>query len=280
MENSSPSIYNYTDYRLFLRDFYNYRKILDKKFSHRFIAVHVGASSSGWFSDVINGRINLTRTYQISLCKLLHLRQRESDFFEALVDYAQAGSLDEKNRYMQKIISFKEVNPSLIGQKHFEFYSKWYITAIRELLMFYDFKDDYKSLGKMLNPPVRPAEALQAIEILLSFGFIEKDSKGFLRPVTKTITKDTAFRSVHWGNFVTSMMKLAIESVDRHDADIRDISAVTINLSQENFHLAKAHIEELRRRLLALAEQDNSDNTVYQCNIQLFPLSRSNKDSK
>lgn len=280
MENSSPSIYDYTDYRLFLKDIYNYKKTLDKKFSHRFIANHVRATSSGWFSDVINGRINLTRTYQMSLSKLLHLRQRESDFFEALVDYAQAGSLDEKSRYMQKIISFKEVNPSLIGQKQFEFYSKWYITAIRELLLFYDFKDDYKALGKMLNPSIRPNEAQQAVDILLSLGFVKKDSNGFLRPVTKTITKDTAFRSVHWGNFVTSMMKLAIESVDRHDADIRDISAVTINLSQENFQLAKAHIEELRRRLLALAEQDSSENTVFQCNIQIFPLSKSSKDSK
>jgi uncharacterized protein (TIGR02147 family) len=279
MENSSPSIYNYTDYRLFLRDIYNYRKTLDKKFSHRFIANHVGATSSGWFSDVINDRISLTRTYQMSLCKLLHLRQRESDFFEALVDYAQAGSLEEKSRYMQKIISFKEVNPSLIGQKQFEFYSKWYITAIRELLLFHDFKDDYKALGKMLSPSIRPTEAQQAVDILLSLGFIKKDSNGFFKPVTKTITKDTAFRSVHWGNFVTSMMKLAIESVDRHDADLRDISAVTINLSQENFQFAKAHIEELRRRLLALAEQDSSENTVFQCNIQLFPLSRSSKEA-
>ncbi|NLG17436.1 MAG: TIGR02147 family protein [Fibrobacter sp.] len=273
MENQL-SIYDYSDYRLFLRDIYNRRKETDKKFSHRFIAAHVGASSSGWFSDIINNRINLTRQYLTALCKLLHLSAREIDFFEVLVDYCQSGALAEKNRYMQKIFSFKEINPALVQKEQFEFYSKWYISAIRELLLLYNFKDDYHELARKLDPPIKPAQAKQAIVVLLSIGFIKQNREGFYKPVERNISKSTAFRSVYWANFVTSMMNLAIESIDRHSSDVRDISSVTVNLSPEGFKTAKAEIDALRKRLLALSGMETKQFATYQCNFQLFPLTQ------
>lgn len=99
MDSNAPSIFEYTDYRLYLRDTYTLRKKKDKKFSHRYIALHVGATSSGWFSDIINSRINLTPIFVPKVSKLLGHRQRESDFFELLVHYNQAESLEMKNRY-------------------------------------------------------------------------------------------------------------------------------------------------------------------------------------
>lgn len=273
-----PSIFSYSEYRKFLKDIYMYRKVLDSKFSHRFIATHVGASSSGWFAGIINNKINLTGSYLAKLCKLLQLKQREADYFELLVNYDQAATLDEKNKYLQRIITFKGVDPDLILSGQFEFYSTWYITAIREILISFDFKDDYKVLAKMLNPPIKPAEAEQAIEILLRLGLIQTDKYGFYRPVKQTITKDASFKSTHWANFMTSMMKLAQESIDRHDKEKRDISSVTIGLSAESWMTAKNEIAYLRNKLLALSEKDKKHAAVYQCNIQLFPLSQITKE--
>lgn len=74
MENNipvKPSLFSYTEYRKYLKDMYAYRKELDRKFSHRFIAIYVGATSSGWFAGIINNKINLTSNYITSLCKLL-----------------------------------------------------------------------------------------------------------------------------------------------------------------------------------------------------------------
>lgn len=281
MENDppvKPSLFAYTEYRQYLRDIYAYRKELDSKFSHRFIAMHVGATSSGWFAGIINNKINLTGNYITSLCKLLQLKQRESDYFELLVHYDQAGSLEEKNKYLQKIFTFRGVDPAVIVADQFEFYSTWYITAIRELLFFHKFKDDYKLLAKMLNPPIRPSEAQHAVEVLLRLGFIGIGTDGYYKPLKQTITKDTAFRSTHWGNFMTSMMKLAQESIDRHDKEIRDISAVTVGLSYNSWMIAKNEIACLRNKLLALSEQDRRHAAVYQCNFQLFPLTQIQKD--
>lgn len=273
-----PSLFSYADYRKYLRDIYFYRKEIDKKFSHRFIAVHVGATSSGWFAGLINNKINLTSGYMVSLCKLLHLKQREADYFELLVHYDQSGNLEEKNRYLQKILTFKGVDPSLVQPEKFEFYSIWYISAIRELLFFYDFKDDYKALAKMLNPAIKASEAEHAIKILLKLDFIKPDYQGFYRPVKITISKDSAFKSTHWGNFISSMIKLAQGSIDRYQKDERDLSSVTVALSTDSWMIIKNEIAYLRNKLLALSEQDKKHNVVYQCNFQLFPLTRVKKE--
>jgi uncharacterized protein (TIGR02147 family) len=105
-----PNIFNYADYRIFSNDYYHFLKQQDRKFSHRLIAYKTGSSSAGWFSDVVGGRINLTGMYLLKLAKLFKLTAREKNYFEVLVGYDQAGSLDEKNAFMEKMMSFKELN--------------------------------------------------------------------------------------------------------------------------------------------------------------------------
>lgn len=280
MEAATPSVYDYTDYRQYLRDAYSCRKEMNRSFSQRYIAMRVGASSSGWFSDIVNSRINLTRTHLVSLCKVFGLSQRESDFFELLVNYCQAASFEDKNKTFQKMLSIRDVNKSLVNREQFEYFNYWYYTAIRELLFTYNFRDDYRSLARMLDPPIKPSEAKKAISVLDTLGLIKVNSQGYYKPVEKTLLKDAAFRSVHWGNFISSMIELGKESVERHKASQRDLSAVTIGLSPEKFEIARTEIAELRKRLLALSEQDDNHEAVYQCNIQLFPITKRRKGSK
>ncbi|MFP4164739.1 MAG: TIGR02147 family protein [Chitinispirillaceae bacterium] len=269
-----PSVYDYIDYRKFLRDAYEFRKKKNRGFSQRYIVMKVGASSSGWFSDLVNSRINLTRTHLVNLCRVFGLSQNESEYFEELVNYCQAVSFEDKNRTFQKMLGMKDVNKSLVSREQFEYFSSWYFTAIRELLLTYDFKDDYRLLARMLDPPITPSDAKNAIEVLRSLGLVRKNCEGYFKPVERTIIKDSAFKSVHWGNFISSMIRLAMESINRHEASQRDLSAVTMGFSAEKFENAKSEIAKLRKKLLALSEQDKNHEMVYQCNIQLFPLTR------
>lgn len=279
MNQKLPRVYDYTDFREYLRDVYQARKKVDRRFSQRYIARSVGASSSGWFSDIINGRIPLTATYHRALVTLLGLRPREADFFELLVQYGQTTNLEDKNRYLGKLLAFKDVQPLVVSRQKFDFYRYWYYTAIRELLIYSDFCGDYAALTALLEPGIRPAEARQAIDTLEAIGLIRKDEKGCYRPVDRTISKDSTFQSVHWRNFVTSMMKLAIESVDRFAAEDRNISSVTVGLSESGWKIACNEVALLRKRLLALSERDTNPEKIVQCNFQLFPLTKNMKDT-
>lgn len=274
MEPSEPNIFVYTDFRLFLQDYYKTRKAKDRKFSHRYIIEKVGATSAGWFSDVVNGRIALTSSHLIRLAKLLRLKPNEDAYFEALVHYGQAGSMDEKNRYLRKALAFKEVKADLVGKDRFEFYSKWYYTAIRELLFFHDFRGDYTALGKKVNPPIRAEQAKQAVRLLEKMEFIAKAPGGGYQPRVNVLRKDPSDKSLHLANFLKTTMELGIEALERYDKEHRDVSALTLSLSEPAFQQAREEIKALRKRLLALMGEDSDPAKVYQCNIQFFPLTQ------
>lgn len=275
MTKPSTRVFAYSDYRQFLKEFHEEAKRLDRNFSHRFIASKVGASSAGWFSDILKGRINLTGSLLAKLVHVLGLKESESDYFEALVQYNQAGSIEEKNRHFRRMMAFKEMRADVVGADRFEFYSKWYYTAIRELLFFHEVREgEYDVLAKKLEPPIKPAQAKEAVALLQRLDFITKDAQGRLRPTSTTLKKDSSFKSLFAANFLRTNMELAMEALEKFQKEQRHISAMTLSYSPAAFDQATAEIETLRRKLLALMEGDPSPEKVFQLNIQFFPVTQ------
>ncbi len=271
---TQPDIFTYLNYREFLADYYRHRKSVDKRFSHRFVMEKVGATSPSWFNDIVKGRINLSGRLLLKLTQLLKLKPRETDYFETLVQYDQAAGLDEKNRSLEKIMSFKGMKMDVLGKEKFEFYAHWYYSAIRELLFFYDFDGDFSKLARKLNPPIRKEQAAKAIELLDKLGLIRKQAGGHYRPTSENIIKDSGFKSLHIANFIRTNIELAFDAFARIPKEERDISTVTVCLSPKGFEEIKAELKSLRHKLLALAERDKEPETVYQCNFQIFPTTK------
>ena len=280
MSLKKPDIYSFTDFRLYLKDLHTFNKNEDKRFSHRFIASKVRATSSGWFSDVLSGRINLTANYITRLIAVFKLTNAEAEYFRALVDCNQSSSLEDKNRYLELLLEGKKSGAKVVSKEQFAYYSTWYIPVIRELLFFYDFNGDYKKLARMIRPAIRVAEARSAIEILKELQFIAPDTRGFLKPKDAILRKETSFKSIHWANFQKSAMELGTEAIDLFSKEERDISSVLVSLSPETLQVARNEVTHLRKKLLKLSEADKHRNTVYQCNIQLFPTSRQHQKSE
>lgn len=274
METGKVDIFQYTDFRLFLQDYYRSRKAGDAKFSQRFIMEKVGATSPSWFNDVAKGRINLTGTYLVRLGQLLRLKAKEQDYFETLVHYQQAGSLDEKNRYMEKMMSFRDLKMDVLGKEKFEFYANWYYTTVRELLFFYDFDGDHAKLARKLRPSIRKEQAARAIDLLEKLDLIRKRAGGHYRPTSENVIKDSRFKSDYIANFIKANIELALDAFERVPSGERDMSTVTLALSAKGFEEVKAELKGLRKRFLEIAERDASPTTVYQCNLHVFPTTQ------
>ena len=69
------------------------------------------------------------------------------------------------------------------------------------------------------------------------------------------------------------MMRLASESIERVPAEKRDITSVTISVSEESYTAIIEKLRALRKELLELAESDMNPEKVAQLNLQLFPVS-------
>ena len=98
-----PVIFDYLDYRAFLRDMFKYRKQQAKHFSYRFFARKSGFKSPNFLKLVTDGDRNLSYESITKVAKGFSLKKQEQEYFEYLVLMNQAGTHDEKNRYYIKM---------------------------------------------------------------------------------------------------------------------------------------------------------------------------------
>ncbi len=268
-----PDLYCYLSYRDYLRDTYQLLKAKDSKYSFRFISQKVGSSSPSWLSDIIKGRINLTENYLAKLVLFFKMGKKQERFFKLLVSYDQAPSHEIKRKYLEEILMSKELKVDLITVKKFKYFSEWYIPVIRELLFSVSFTgDDYQVITKSLTPSIKEKEARDAIDTLIDLELITKDASDNWRPTAKVVSKDSSIASVYIPAYHLENIRLGSESIERYGKDERNISSVTMNLTEEQYLSACEEIKRLREKLLNMSSVSGNSGPIYQCNIQLFPV--------
>jgi uncharacterized protein (TIGR02147 family) len=273
MIRATVDIFHYDDFRRFLKEFLAAKKAERPGFSHRYLIEKVGATSPGWLADVLQGRLRLSDRFLPKLAEALGLTRRETEYFEALVRFNQADTVEARRLQMDRMLSFRELRVDLVGKDRFDFYSAWYVPALRELLCCLEYRGDTATLAKKLRPPISPAQARRSLEILTDLKFVVKDAQGKLKPAVPLVKKDKSEPSPHLRQYLLDLMDLAKQSLERFPSGSRDVSCLTLALSEEGFREAKDELKRLRRKLLERAAGETRPRRVYQLNLQLFPLS-------
>lgn len=268
------TIFEYMDYRDYLRNLFEKRKADNPFYSYRLFSQKAGFKSPNFLKLIIDGKRNMTKESVYRVAKAFGLNKSESDYLENLVFLNQSKTLDEKNLYLSRVMRYRgKCDPLLLESSAYEYYSQWYNPAILELVTLPSFKGDYTRLAKTIVPPVTPGEAARSVELLCKLKLVEKQDDATFIKKTSSITTGPQVRSVAVANYHKSMMQLASESIERCPAADRDISSVTVAVSSETYTLIKEKLQKMRRELLELAEADTSPQRVMQLNLQLFPLS-------
>lgn len=273
-----PNVFDYTDYREFLRDAYRENNDRNPAFSYRYIASKVGFRSASFFSQILKGKSNISVSTAARFAAFLKLKRKEIDFFEALVHYNQAKTHAEKKLAFERLMSFRGSRVKIVGADSYEFYEKWYYTAIRELLWFEPFRGDYDALARKVSPAIKSAEARQTIALLLRLGLAARDSQGRIvraDSVSSSTGYEASATAIH--NFQLQTLSLAGEAIDRFPRDKRSLSTLTFSLSDKGYQAIAEELQGFRRKLLKIAESDAGEDTVYQVNFQVFPLTRPNE---
>jgi uncharacterized protein (TIGR02147 family) len=270
----SLTVFDFTDYRLFMKAYYQFQKQNNPAFSHRYFALRAKVNSSGFYKNVMDGKRSLGRSLIVRFAEAMELRKKESDYFENMVYFSEAKTVEEKRTYFERMMALRKLDAYLVQSSQFEFYSKWYYSAIRELIGLIRFKDDYAALGRLLDPPIRPDQAEKAIKVLEGLKFIAKDEKGIYRQSQNHITTGSEVESLNVANYQIACMDLAKEAIDRHEAANRDMSTLTLSLSKPAFEAMKEEIIAFRKKLLAMEKQFPKADRVYQLNTHFFPLSK------
>jgi uncharacterized protein (TIGR02147 family) len=269
------SIFDYSDFRKFLDDYYKSSKKEKSYFSYRYIASRVGFKSAGHFTQILNGQANLSQHLISRFIDFLKFSRREAEYFELLVNFNQAKTQDDKKRYFERMAKYKEIKMRILNPDEYEFYRKWYYAAICDILSFYPFKGDFHELARMVEPAISPAKARTAIELLEKLHLIRANENGVYEKTDTAISAGSQGNSIALTNHAIEMIDLAKDSISRLPKEDRNISWVGVAVSPPTFETIQEEIRALRKRIIAYAQEDmNPEKRVYHFNMQFFPLSK------
>jgi uncharacterized protein (TIGR02147 family) len=266
-------IYEYIDYRKLLKDLYEDRKREFSFFSYRYIAQKVGFSSAGFFINVVQRKRNISSEFIFKFAQLFKMKRAETEYFELLVMFDQAKNHDQKKYYFEKILASKKSKVKITDAQHYEFYSRWYYTAVREVLNFYKFDGNYAELAKKVSPSITPAEAKKAVALLEGMGFIRKSERGYYQLVDDIITTGYDAKSLAITNFLISTTELARQAIDRFPRERRSMSTLTFSCSADGYAQIEERLKRFRREILEIVRSDKDIDRVYHINFHVFPMS-------
>jgi uncharacterized protein (TIGR02147 family) len=271
---SFPTLTQYSDFREYLRDYYETHKASNPDFSYRYLALRAGINSSAFYKYVIDGKRNLTKASLLKTCLALKLKDRDAEYFENLVFFNQAKTLREKNVFFDRLTKLRgQYETRLVGKDQYAFYSDWYHSAVRELLACLDFRGDYDHLAERLLPPITSLKARESVALLCKLGLAKKNAQGRFIPCDPVLTTGGTVASDVIRDFQLRMLALAAEAYDRVPGEDRLMSTVTLSISPETLDLFRRRIRELKSEMLEAARLDAAADRVYQLNLNLFPLS-------
>lgn len=274
-ERKLPSVFEYVDYRAFLRDHFEVSKATNANYSHRFFARRAGLSSSNFLKLVMDGKRNLGPTTIEKFVKALKLPPDEAAFFADLVALDQAQTVADKNRAFERVAANRRfrVARRLEGPL-FKYLTHWYYPAVRELAGRPDFRDDPAWVAEQLMPKINLRQARAALTTLRQLGLLVEDEHGRLVRGDTSLTTGHEVRSIVIPAYHRQMIEQAAASIENVAPDARDVSALTVCVKASSVDDLKQRIRRFREEMLHRCDEEVEPEQVYQLCIQLFPLSR------
>jgi len=275
-------VFEYSDYRKFLKDYYDNEKLNNKIFTYRYLSQKVGFKSIGHFTQILQGKANISISLIDRFARMLKLKKREAEYFRNMVLYNQAKRHEDKKNYFEKMVSFKEFAVKIVDIRQYEFYDKWYYSAVREILDFFSCDgNNIEEIGKLVDPSISVLETKKSLELLESLNLIKKDEHGYYRKSDAVISTGYEAEALALSNFTINSMELAREAIDRFPKKQRNFSWLTLAVSEKGFLAIQEGLRAFRRQALEIARNDEEANRVYQFNFQIFPVSKPyNKKNK
>ena len=271
------SIIEYSDFRKYMRDFYEERK-LRHVFSWREFSKAAGFSSSSYMKVVCDGKSNLSRIGIERTGQAMGLVGFEMDYFRAMVNFGQETDETKKKAAYEEMLSIAKIHKvRIIEGDLFEFYESWRNPVLRELAPLMPGATPGE-LAKMCYTDVSATEIKQTLDFLTKAGFLKKNGENTYIQ-TETSIKGSpeatklAIREMH-----REMAKIAANSLDLARTE-RNFSGITMGISKDSYEQIVKELDECRRKIVSIAAGDKNIDQVYRLNLQLFPLTRKAREN-
>ncbi len=264
---------DYGDPRSYLQAVYLALKSADPHYSYQKFSEDLGLGSAN-AHGVISGRRPLTQKSALKIVSVLALVGVQKKYFLAMVEAMRAKTRGERDEAFAARMELRsKVLPTELDRKQLSFFEHWYHAAILEILRLPDSRDDAEWLSLKICPEISKQKVEESLALLLDLGYIARDPESQkLRPTDATISSGNEVLGLALQSYHRQMLGLSLDALDYLPREERDISAITITVSQSLVAQMKDDIIALRKRFLNQSAAESAPDDVVQLNIQLFSL--------
>ena len=273
-------ILEYTDYRLYIADYYADRKA-KSAFTWQEFANAAGFTSPVYLKYVSEGRFNLSEDAAVRVAQAMDLAGFEPEYFCEMVKFDHAKNDAEKKAAFNRMLAIADAHKAKILEgDSFRFFSDWKNPVIRELAPAMPGAKPL-ALAHACRPKVSAAEVSETLKFLVNAELLQKDEDGNYRQTEKSVTTGpmnatpVAVRGLH-----RQMGEIALEAIEGVSQDNRNFSGLTLGVTRGAYEEIVKEIAEFRKRVVAIATRDNETDEVYRMNIQFFPMTNKGLNKK
>lgn len=285
-----PRLNAFTDYRMYLREFYEYRRAqtrnLLRPYSYATFAAAADIKSPNYLKLIIDGQRNLSTEMARRFAKAMGLSKEETEEFLALVDYTQATEPLERNRFLKVLADFRVRQQLKNGEINAETWAKvpsWVTWVLYSLA-------DQKSVGfspdelyELMRGKARAEDIRRSLEKLLASGELHKTENGEVVKGRELMSGSEDVPVAMVRKLQAELIYLGLESLFQDQAHEREFGAQTMALTEKEFEQLKFELRQFRKRWakdVGVARKTEKGDRVFQLNIQLFPVTKGAKGEK
>jgi len=275
MQSTELNIFKHTSYRAFLSEYGEEKKSKHKNWSYGAWARKLNLSATASLTMILNGQRNPGKDITQKFLKYFKFNKKEASYFQDLIllekvqnDPRLCVLLMEKLERQSPHSNFVKIDDNQL-----RVISKWYYYALREMIHLENFKEDYDWIAKKLNFKVTASEVKKAIQDLVDLKLLDRNMKGELICSVGAIDTQSDIANEYLKRFHEQMIDHAQSSIRKTDVEYRSINGQTITINTKDLPKAKELISKFQDDLCKLMEANKGDS-IYQCNIQFFPLTK------
>jgi uncharacterized protein (TIGR02147 family) len=271
---SSPDVFDFDDYRAYLRAYYANKKASGRSFSLRVFSRLAGLTSSNYLKLVMDGDRNLGADVAERFASACGLEGARASYFVELVALQQAKTHAERERAYESLRGFRRFRKAHpLDEEYAAYHAHWYVPAVRELAARADFEADPKWIAGKLMPSITARQAARALRVLRELGLLVQDADGRLHQAHALVTTPDKPLGHHVVRFHRVMMERAAEALDLVPREQREMGSLTLCLNRAQLASLKAELVRVRGDMLRRYTLEPDGKRVVQVNFQMFPLS-------
>jgi uncharacterized protein (TIGR02147 family) len=256
-------------------------KKINKSWSYGVWAHQLNLKDTSSLTKILNGQRHPGSEIIKKLCTFFKFTHDDKNYF---IDLVALYKNKDNPRLCVAILEklekkFPNSSFALIDTKSFEFFSRWYVLPLREMVRLPWFQEDGDWISKQFRFKVTATEIKKGIDLLLSLGLLNRNNEGKLLIAHGRVSSTFDIKNEGLQIYHENMLEHAKNALKDQEVLEREFIGCCLNINPKKISYAKELIRQFKDKFEKLMEEENGEQ-MYQLQLQFYALTQRHQASE